>query len=484
MSQLPKRVPVAGLYCELERQLATAPSHAKPQLWQAFIGGLQARGVSDEEIRWSGVLEFLKGREGMVSRDQVVAAVRARPIRLEEAQRDLPRQPGELLSRELSLHLPDCGFRLTDGEVHTEAARMRYSVRPVLDGHKTLTIQELKSDWGRSRLYEVQSHRIAQLPGVQRMDWSDSYGTGCIVVKNQDDPAAAPQIVASFKRHVGGVIAQLHCGDGQIRCIGSFQDKDAAGAAVRRTEVFHHRTVNGEILYFLDRQDAEDSSVMQGAPDAPFVSRAQSWVALLLKRAIAKAVEHGCDSVSWPSGLQLAQQQGLTREIVRIAAARAAGPGGFGAPAFALDYLDTKGEATHIEYHSIAEMQSCVGPEMARAIADALADRDAKPASFPAKGLHLGGESLRSFYDAVVPSIAAPLIERLGGDEVVAADLAGAHHHGFEVTPLMKRVVEHGMPLFGGAPLVHLRAADAERDLAEEIADDSSFDFEPQRMRA
>lgn len=72
-------------YSELERQIGQASMRAAPaKAWKDYLKGLAGKGVKADEVRWSGIEEWLDLQEGRVSKDQVVEFLKGNGVKVEE----------------------------------------------------------------------------------------------------------------------------------------------------------------------------------------------------------------------------------------------------------------------------------------------------------------------------------------------------------------------------------------------------------------
>lgn len=162
------------LYSGLRRRLAALPlNRASPEQWRRTILNMKREGVSDEEIRWSGVLDALSPARGlfagMITREEVLEQVDFSKIRLElvnelvadsnSSQSFRQANPYEYLSlyggedyREWLLLLPD--YPRSHFSAHSYARNVlvhaRTKTRYDINGRKLLFIEELQSDWHQS----------------------------------------------------------------------------------------------------------------------------------------------------------------------------------------------------------------------------------------------------------------------------------------------------------------------------------------------
>ena len=195
-------------------------------------------------------------------------------------------------------------------------------------------------------------------------------------------------------------------------------------------------------------------------PNAPFVTDTKTWVALGIKRAIMHALDVGADGVVFGTGQQNADLYDLSKQVNMVKAIPVKG-------GFDVFFEDTTGKQHDVGVKSPNELADTVGKE--------LADRIVSDNGGTYRGLDLkvGGEGMRKFYDAIVPSVANDILRKIGGGKVSTVRVNAASDEmlpgierarklgmlvngygteaqpGFTITPEMREnLIEQGMPLF------------------------------------
>lgn len=90
--------------------------------WRAFITNLRNRGVKEEEIQWSGVLEWLADRRGPVTRDEIVEFLRANEIQIKEVEKSGPAEWSFSLG-DIKEEEPSEEFFDEEAELHLDRAK-------------------------------------------------------------------------------------------------------------------------------------------------------------------------------------------------------------------------------------------------------------------------------------------------------------------------------------------------------------------------
>lgn len=74
-------------YSELERQIGAANMKAAPAKgWKDYLKSLAQKGVKAEELKWSGIEEWLDLQQGRVSKEQVQEFLKANGVKIEEVK--------------------------------------------------------------------------------------------------------------------------------------------------------------------------------------------------------------------------------------------------------------------------------------------------------------------------------------------------------------------------------------------------------------
>lgn len=210
---------------------------------------------------------------------------------------------------------------------------------------------------------------------------------------------------------------------------------------------------------------------------APFVGKTPLWTALVLKRLIRYAADHGYERVAWTTGDQQNERYALEKNLVGIAYTTNGAI-----------YIKRRGVSTWqkeplargIKPEQLAEH---VGEDLARALLASeeksfIGNGNLRARTVEGAGMKLGGEAMREFYDKIVVNVANDVLKKLGGGRVVgvrfepglaqpnekalrAAERLGdsaaignafgraeATQPGFDVTEAMKASAALGMPMF------------------------------------
>jgi hypothetical protein len=289
-------------------------------------------------------------------------------------------------------------------------AHMRVNDR-VVDGKKTLFIEEIQSDWhqaGRKKGYksEIDPNENASL------------------VKQYDSLTAE-------RRQIEGIVAT---GD------------DAS--PVTQNAIQKLNQINAELERVSDRLSEIRTAATEGVPDAPFKT---SWHELSLKRAIQEASEKGYDQIAFTTGKT--QVERYPEELRRVAdeiswhsmdgkersvIVRKEGKTVFGAT------LDENG----IIKQSLSK--EAVGKPIDEVIGKPMGGEVINKTSGEIKGkdFTVGGKGMEGFYDQILPKS----LEKLGKKfdaKVGKTQMDGVEVWQMDITPKMREsVTTKGQPLF------------------------------------
>ena len=295
-------------------------------------------------------------------------------------------------------------------------AHVRFDDRVDAQGKKVLFIEELQSDWhqaGRRRGYQ---------PQIPANRLPEGYRT---------ERSSEPGRIASYR-----VV------DPQGQTVAEGSSPDAA---------------IGVFLNYLNRGEV---------PSAPF---AKTWHELVLKRMLRWAAERGYDRVAWTTGEQQAERYDLSKQVKSISY--------FKHPEReAYDLSARTNDNRLVDLATRAEPQELnryVGKDLANKILRGEGQQKGLPGAtsgvwreFTGLDLKIGGESLKAFYDQIVPQFLNQYGKkwgaRVGSTEIRATGeavgppearrLGRANVPAIDITPAMRRsVLTEGQPLFGAA---------------------------------
>jgi hypothetical protein len=250
-------------------------------------------------------------------------------------------------------------FRSSHFDQPNILAHMRVNDR-VVDGKKTLFIEEIQSDWhqaGRKKGY--QRAKDLTLNDVDlRFVQSD--------VPEGADPSVYPGYYEAFDKQTGEFLG---------RHSGTLNREQAMRDAVMSANQFQ-----------------------TGVPNAPFKT---SWHELSLKRAIQEASEKGYDQIAFTTGKTQAERYDLSKQISRVVYNE---PGSKRANKFGtvLYAYDKNGDQVIGKSVAPEELADYIGKEAADKLMKAEADSWGQK-ELAGVDLQVGGEGMKGFYDNILP---------------------------------------------------------------------------------
>ena len=295
-------------------------------------------------------------------------------------------------------------------------AHMRVNDR-VVDGKKTLFIEEVQSDWhqaGRKKGYDTLEIRAAE---QQKLD--------NIFAKSKE--------LSDEERLL------------EMRIVNdTSQGKDTPSDIMDR-----FRDLKKQLGKLQRERYKIEKNFGQGVPDAPFKT---SWHELSLKRAIQEASEKGYDQIAFTTGKTQAERYDLSQQVGQITA-RPTPDGKIALEALTPDMKEQVISKVVMEN----ELDDIVGKE----IADKIRTQVEYPKNFDDRGksvelsgldLQVGGEGMKGFYDQILPKS----LEKLGKKfdaKVGKTEMDGVEVWKMDITPKMREsVLTKGQPLFAATP--------------------------------
>jgi hypothetical protein len=222
----------------------------------------------------------------------------------------------------------------------------------------------------------------------------------------------------------------------------------------RAAELQRRQNVLGETLTAEESRDLNEimtrhtrSVPAAQVPDAPFKT---TWHELTLKRAIQEASEKGYDQIAFTTGKTQAERYDLSKQVDKIAITKTGG-------VWAVNAWKDGSKAITKDAATDADLANLVGKE--------LADKAIKQGGGEYAGLDLqvGGEGMKGFYDNILPKS----LEKLGKKfdaKVGKTEMDGVEVWQMDITPKMREsVLTKGQPLFAATPAVGLLGRDEEQ---------------------
>lgn len=461
--------PAPIFYSQLARTIdQKMPNRAAPEQVSAIA---RSGGVKEDEIKWTGLDEWLKEQKGPVSKQDVANFLRASQVTVQEVSKGGSRMPyadwlwmkfrlkpadvgqayvnlyetegaqiqggpkfstwqlpGGQNYRELLLTLPYeapfrdfRAFRTSHWDEPNVLAHVRFNERTDAQGKRVLFIEEIQSDWHQA------GRKVGYAKNIPQLQKSVEE-TGRLVEASKDEPG----YIAAQTAHMDAIEA-LH-------------------------------------------------AAKQGVPPAPF---AKTWHELVLKRMLRWAAEKGFDRVAWVTGEQTAARYDLSKQVDRI------GWASFPDGTFSLyaekgnepigSFLRVKADELdrYIGKDAAEKVRTFQG-QSTRFTPETMIQGAYRQGQLDAVDLKIGGEWAKHLYDEMIPQFLnkygkkwgarvgetnfpnLPLKEAssLGEAATVAKYPEQIRVHSLDITPEMKHsVMFQGQPLFALIPPLIASAA-------------------------
>lgn len=511
---LPKFQKAPVFYSAVERHVANSPlKAAPPEQWKATLKN--APGIKQEEMAWTGVGDWLdlfpKGEK--VPKERLEAFLRENGVQVEEqvigkpvlntespyygrqvarvieraqdpalelandgaAYREIMAKHPELVEddewergpqfedwklpggtnyRELLLTLPkEAAPPATHWDTPGVMAHVRFDERTSPDGKKVLFVEEIQSDWhqkGRDQGYATPAspeEREAALAALNQAHADARAAADHLVPLQKEAESAAPKAAPFAQIPLGG-----HTGEtAEYWLRDAARSHELEGAIADRVTSGLRAREEARLRLSEATQRYERSLGEGGIPDAPFKT---SWPALVMKRTIRWAVDHGFDRIAWTTGEQQAERYDLTKHIGRVTlhdnSAGGTGDAKMGGPLTRADLTIHDPHGNRIASHHIdpghtpggarGHLEEIIGKELTERLLAAEPRQAPGGGGWRVRARHLegldvktGGEGMKAFYDRNLVNITNDLIKKHGGKvgtvSIEHPDVEGMSNH-------------------------------------------------------
>jgi hypothetical protein len=395
---------------------------------------LEAAGVKQDEIQWTGFDEFLKANNGRkVSKAEAEAFLRENEFRLEERvlSEDGPDKPwyrehtvpGGTRYREWLLKVPgQARFRTSHWQADNLVAHARTTDRETMNGKRLLFVEEVQSDW----------HQRGARRGYLADD--EMKRASEIVVERQPGGGAVLYTKATlgFPQYYGHV---LRDDKGRFRM--SFS-RGSFGEFVEARE----QTLDGAIKELADTMRRYlDTWDLPRPAQGPF---ATSWPEMTMRRMAREATEGGYDGLGWVGGdipgQRYGQATGMTADYLMVR--KRVGPDEF-------EVLAMRDGTKIVDDVATSDrLRSLIGPKLAD---EAVAAMEAAPDWSKAGRIEIGGHGMRSFYDERLVRWAKKFGKAFGAEPkagTIETPYGEQRIWAMPITDAMRRSVNKGQWLF------------------------------------
>jgi hypothetical protein len=473
-----------GFYSAVEETVANLPQ-AKGTGQQFLAQISKTAGVKPEELQWTGLDEFLKGKKSVTKaevQDYLAAnRVDVQEVRLGEMspEQSLAISQAKNRYREITDAVADTRQKVEEGLLSSQEARV--ILEPLTAERSRLDNQILSNAAPATKFSQY------TLPGGKNYrEILLTLPTDATRLRAEGDRISrlanpTPEEIETFRRaNVAGasefrsshftqpnVLAHMRVNDRVVDgkktlFIEEIQSdwhqagrKKGYADAEKPYEVFDPKDGN-VIATFKTEKEAKayadklgpnvDYAKSEGVPDAPFKT---TWHELSLKRAIQEASEKGYDQIAFTTGKTQAERYDLSKQVDYIDYRKS--PDG----TFELGIADINGDAVDLPKarYTAEELPDVVGKEIADRIVSGQGQSGGGRMTLRGVDLQVGGEGMKGFYDQILPKS----LEKLGKKfdaKVGKTEMDGVEVWQMDITPKMREsAMSKGQPLFV-APVV------------------------------
>jgi GGDEF domain-containing protein len=413
--------------------------------------------INQEELEWSGLLEWLGKQKGKVSKQQVLDYLAENNVQVQEVEKSQDKNamnefgdiydstkfsryqlPGGENYKELLLIKPQqnisfeqwnknraswnkepgsieeynrlkkgnqllesSGYKSSHWDEQNVLAHIRFNERTDADGNRVLFIEEVQSDWhqaGRKRGYKSEFNREEEIERLKSLGW------------HVDKESAA-----SYKGYR------------------TYTNQSSSPAS--SIDEAWDNIIND------NRNEAHKGT---GVEDAPFK---KTWPILAMKRMVRYAAENGFDKIAWTPGDVQAERYDLSKQVDSIQYAK------YDESRLDLYYIKDGGQ-TKFGRYTLDQLPGIVGKDLAKKIE---ADFNVGKVNEEYSGIDLkvGGEGMKGFYDKILPAEVNKFFNKAAwGNAKVSMSEIGLEKKAWSlsITPEMKqKALSEGMPLFGSS---------------------------------
>jgi len=402
------------------------PNQGTPAQFRTMINAWAQKGeFKAEELKWSGVDEWLAGKKDRITKKDVVDFIKENQIQIKEITKDKPASypgtnttkydsyqlPGGENYRELLLTLPE---RSTRTELDAEARKI--AKRDGLD-YDSLSEGEQRG-YRRTAITEHGSDHDAKV-NYHSSHWSEP--NVLLHVRMNDRVDADGKRVLFLEEvqsdwHQEGRQKGYKRGEGEKPKAAVLERNDGKGFIAYDPHMQTPRT-------FATREEAHQAAEALGwepvdgvvrpngsVPQAPF---SKTWHELGMKRMLRYAAENGYDRIAWTTGEQQAERYDLSKQLDAVE--YSSHPSGYFIRA-----TDKNDHGVLAQSYSAEELSQVVGKELTEKIVNGMGT-ETRPGRWGGmekklSGLDLkvGGEGMKGFYDKILPTFMNKYVKKWG----------------------------------------------------------------------
>jgi hypothetical protein len=500
--------PAPPFYSQLQRTVEEKlPNRVDPKQAMAVI---LSGPVKLDEIKWTGIGEWLSQQKGPVSKQEVLNFLRDNRVEVKEIEKTA--EPGVTDKRGYPVGTKFGSYTLPGGTNYREVLFQLPGAKPELpDGWKMDNRQGywwVYDDKGELVNYSV--GRAAAVEGARKLrgmeasgfrssHWDEPNVLAHVRLNDRVGPNGEKILFieelqsdwhqAGKREGYGLVPVELPEGydvrqtGGRFEIWGPDASAPAATGATRDEAVLNYRNR----MQFMGA--APGFWKHKGVPPAPF---SKTWHELVMKRMLRYAAEHGYDKLAWITGEQTAERYDLSKRVDRIGYVTQDGGRTFNVAA----YIKGGGEAIEKSGITPSQIADFIGKDAADKITRYEGEQKgafvegARGGELLGANLKVGGEWATHLYDQMIPQFLNSYGKKWGARvgettfdaihpkkgeyalEPVGNRMERFRVHSIPITPDMKHsVLFKGQALFGLIPpaiLGYFSAQDRERRAQEQ----------------
>lgn len=433
-----------GFYSAVEDTVANI-QQAKGSGAQFLAQISKTQGVKPEELKWTGLDEFLKGKKS-VTKAEIQDYLASNKVDVQEVRSTIPRLPGEEMPGDQGSFLPKfASYQLPGGENYREILLTLPTQKPVAGISPVQAARVLfQKEYGQ--LTQEQKQEVMRLI-------SDDTKSPSFISSHWSQPNVLAHIRMNDRTDADGnrvlFIEEIQSDWHQAGRKKGYQQPPNESRVTEINQKLRElaksdleNTPEWDIL----TREKESLTGRTGVPDAPFKT---SWHELSLKRAIQEASEKGYDKIAFTTGRTQAERYDLSKQLDKVKVRRFRDE-------WVVEGYKGNAEVLGRSAKNDEELSALIGKDLAeKAIKD-------NGGSYSGIDLQVGGEGMKGFYDNILPKS----LEKLGKKfdaKVDKTTMDGTEVWSMDITPKMREsVTSKGQPLFVAAPVAPAAMQDEE----------------------
>jgi len=481
----------------LEQVTALGQSSAPAAQWKASIQKLQQKGVKQEEIQWSGVMEWLDTQKGKVTEEAMLNYLAVNQVELSEKILAGPGGPGfegrtermdalitrenagditkeetielDILEQEVArgeeghdetqyseYQMPGAKENYTElvitaplqeGETYSSShwenidnavVHLRFNERTI-EGKRTLFIEEIQSDLHQlGRKYGYQSG-LKKPQAFSPKTWQDMKSAARKVARKYDG--------FGFDSSLHALHAFVTANRDSSNNIGypwfkTWDTSDLSQEEIATIQLYVENKVE---------TDEYNERRLNTLPDAPF-KESRVWGMVGVKRAIRWAIDNNIEQIAWTPGEVQSDRYDLSKHIsaIRYLPYR---PPYTDKTEYEISVTDVEGHGliSFTRSYNLKQVEDTFGKDIAEKIqnGEGVIEIEEIYRARTLKGVDLkvGGEGMKGFYDKILPSAVNKFIKKFGA-KVGVAQIEAKDVWTFPITEKMKDTVGSGVAMF------------------------------------